>query len=118
MPALQAFWTRIDEVIGHQRRYNRADFRTLAAECGFRFVDARYFMFFLSPLLLLSRLAARPDRGKIAEDQLWALVNKMHRVPSKPVNTMLGMVFQCETPLGHHVHFPWGTSVLAVLQKP
>jgi hypothetical protein len=75
-------------------------------------------MFFLSPLLLLSRLAARPEMDKTAEARLWSLVAKMHRVPPKPINTILAKVFESETPLGHHLHFPWGTSVLAVLQKP
>jgi hypothetical protein len=42
----------------------------------------------------------------------------MHRVPNPVVNEALGLIFACETPLGHYLPFPWGSSVLAVLQKP
>jgi 2-polyprenyl-3-methyl-5-hydroxy-6-metoxy-1,4-benzoquinol methylase len=117
-PALRSFWTWNDEIVGHQRRYSRADFRRLADDCGYRLLDARYFMFFLSPLLLVSRLARSPRTDSMSKDQLWALLRKMHRVPNAAVNTALAGVFGCETPLGHHVSFPWGTSILAVLQKP
>jgi hypothetical protein len=27
-------------------------------------------------------------------------------------------VFYAETPLGHHLSFPWGTSILGVFEKP
>jgi SAM-dependent methyltransferase len=118
VPALRAFWTWNDEVVGHQRRYSRGDFRRLAGECGLDLVDARYFMFFLSPLLLMSRLAAKPDLSKLPKERVWALVEKMHRVPQPPVNTALALAFRAETPLGHLLPFPWGTSVLAVLRKP
>ena len=42
----------------------------------------------------------------------------MHRVPSVPINLTLTWIFSLETPLGHWISFPWGTSILAVLRKP
>jgi hypothetical protein len=45
-------------------------------------------------------------------------VEKTHRVPAAPVNALLSLAFCCETPLGHLLPFPWGTSILAVLRKP
>jgi hypothetical protein len=30
----------------------------------------------------------------------------------------LAAVFAAETPLGHFLRFPWGTSVLGVFRKP
>jgi|SRR5579864_1215210 len=117
-PALRSFWTWNDEVVGHQRRYSRTDFRRLAGACGYRLLDTRYFMFFLSPLLLASRLARRPRLDALSQDELWSLVERMHKIPSPVVNALLEFVFRCETPLGHYLPFPWGTSILAVLQKP
>ncbi len=117
-PALRAFWSWNDEVAHHVRRYSRADFRRLAAACGYRLLDARYFMFFLSPLLLAARLAVRPDLESMSRERVREIMARMHRVPTPIVNAALGLIFSCETPLGHYLPFPWGSSVLAVLQKP
>jgi SAM-dependent methyltransferase len=116
-PALQRLWTWNDEVVGHQRRYSRAQLDGLARACGFRVLDTRYFMFLLSPMLLASRLLKAPDLAKLSQAEVWTLIERSHRVPSTPVNTLLRWVFDLETPLGHLLPFPWGTSVLAVLQK-
>jgi 2-polyprenyl-3-methyl-5-hydroxy-6-metoxy-1,4-benzoquinol methylase len=116
-PALQRLWTWNDEVVGHQRRYSRAQLGDLARECGFRVLDVRYFMFLLSPMLLASRMLKAPDLSKLSQDEVWALVERSHRVPPEPFNTLLRGVFNLETPLGHLLPFPWGTSVVAVLQR-
>jgi trans-aconitate methyltransferase len=118
VPALDVFWTWNDEVAHHQRRYCRADFRRLADRAGYRLRDARYFMFFLSPLLLASRFAAHRRLRHMTETQRRSIASRMHRTPLRPINAALAAAFGCETPLGHHLRFPWGTSLLAVLQKP
>ncbi len=92
-PALRTFWTWNDEVVHHVRRYVKADFRRLAAACGYRLLEARYFMFFLSPLLLAARLAVRPDLKAMSREQVQQLVQKMHRVPGPVVNAALGLIF-------------------------
>jgi SAM-dependent methyltransferase len=117
-PALQRFWTWNDEVAGHQRRYSKADFVTLSRETGFELCDCRYFMFFLSPLLVLSRWLTRRRASASSPDRVRELMRAMHRVPSPVANTLLGAVFACETPLGHYLPFPWGTSLLGVFRKP
>ena len=116
-PALQRFWTWNDEAVHHQRRYSRADFRRLAEACGFELVSTRYFMFLLSPLLLAARWR-RPDLARMTDEQRRALLERTHRVPHPLINASLGSIFACETPLGHWLPFPWGTSILAVLRKP
>jgi SAM-dependent methyltransferase len=118
VPALRAFWSWNDEISGHRRRYRAADFRRLASSCGLELVDARYFLFFLSPLLWLSRFLTRPRTPRARRDRLDRRVEAMHRVPRPLINLVLGACFASETPLGHHVPFPWGTSILAVLRKP
>lgn len=115
-PALQAFWTYNDDFAGHQRRYSRADLQSLAATTGFDLVRSRYFMFFLSPLLVLSR--ARKPRPEMPEEEKHALLAHTHRAPPRPVNEALALIFGAEALMGWRLSFPWGTSILGVFRKP
>ena len=117
-PALMCFWTWNDEVAHHQRRYTRRDFAKLADKTGFVLHDARYFMFFLSPLLLVSRWLTRHKVAGSSSEGTRTISRAMHRVPNPMINFALKALFAAETPLGHYLRFPWGTSMLAVLQKP
>lgn len=114
-PAFERFWSYNDDLAHHLRRYTRADYARLARETGFTLIDARYFMFFLSPLYLLSRM--RPGLDKLNEQEKKALVLKQHQIPAKPINAALSAIFSAETPMGHWLRFPWGASVLGVFQK-
>lgn len=114
-PALPLFWSYNDELVGHQRRYRRGDFRQLAARVGLELVRTRYFLFFLSPLLLLSRMK-RPPSG-MTEQEKRRLLARTHRVPSWPLNAALALIFAAESPMGWYLPFPMGTSILAVLRK-
>jgi SAM-dependent methyltransferase len=115
-PALRCFWTYIDDLGHHVRRYSRPDFARLAEASSFRLWRSRYFMFFLSPLLLLSRLRA-PDLAKMTPEDILAHLRRTHGVPPKPFNSVLACLFSCETPLGWWLPFPWGTSVLGIFRK-
>lgn len=116
-PALQCFWSYNDELAHHVRRYAKPDFLRLAEATGLRLLRTRYFMFFLSPLLWLSRLK-RPNVGEMSEEALRRLMRRTHRVPPGPVNGLLRFIFDLETPVGLKLPFPWGTSILGVFQKP
>jgi SAM-dependent methyltransferase len=118
VPALRRFWTWNDEFARHQRRYHRAELVDLGRECGYEPLDARYFMFLLSPLLLASRLASGRVARNLDEDRRRELAARMHRIPHPVVNEVLSAAFGLETPLGHVARFPWGGSLLAVLRKP
>lgn len=113
VPAFPRLWSWNDDAARHQRRYTIATLSDTARRAGFRVADARYFMFFLSPLLVLSRLGG-PGRDA-TESEIQARMERSHAVPAWPVNEALAAVFGAETPLGHAVRFPWGTSLLAVL---
>jgi uncharacterized protein involved in propanediol utilization len=71
-------------------------------------------MFFLSPLLWLSRKARSKQLGKEA---ILEAMEQEHKVPSPILNKLLSLVFCAETPLGHIVSFPWGTSILGIFEK-
>jgi SAM-dependent methyltransferase len=116
-PALDFFWSSNDELVHHLRRYCRADLQKLADATGLELVDARYFMFLLSPLLFLRRRRGRPaERLSDTEKQRW--LEREHRIPPQWLNAILGAIFAAETPLGLYVSFPWGTSILGVFRKP
>ncbi len=116
-PALERFRTVNDELVHHVRRYSRADFQQLARDCGLELVTSHYFMFFLSPLLILSRWLAPATAGMSRAD-IRDYVNRTHRVPAAPINQVLRLIFSMETPLGLWLPFPWGTSLLGVFRKP
>lgn len=115
-PALKQFWSYNDTLAQHLRRYNYRDYRDLASRSGLEFCDARYFMFFLSPLYLLSRI--KPGIAKMSDAEKKALVLKQHAIPAKPINSVLSAIFSAETPIGHWIRFPWGTSILGIFRKP
>jgi SAM-dependent methyltransferase len=114
-PAFPTFWSYNDDLAHHLRRYKKADFQRLAADAGMRLVDCRYFMFFLSPLYLISRL--KPGIRNRPLDEQREIVDKQHRIPTSAINKILTASFCAETPLGHWLPFPWGTSILGVFQK-
>jgi SAM-dependent methyltransferase len=114
-PAFPQLWSYNDDMAHHLRRYRRADFVRLARESGLTLCDSRYFMFFLSPAYVLSRI--KPTFATMSSVQKNELISKQHQVPSQLINGVLSAVFAAETPLGHHLRFPWGTSILAVLKK-
>ncbi len=116
-PALKFFWSYNDELVHHVRRYSKANFRSLAAATGLELCDVRYFMTLLSPLLLLSRLK-RPDVPNMSVDEINEHQRRTHRIPSAPINALLASVFSLETPLGHWLPLPWGTSILGVFRCP
>jgi 2-polyprenyl-3-methyl-5-hydroxy-6-metoxy-1,4-benzoquinol methylase len=116
-PALNFFWSYNDELVHHVRRYSKPDFRRLAQETGFELCDARYFMTLLSPLLLLSRLK-RPDVENMSLDDINEHQRRTHQVPIAPINALLRGVFSLETPIGHWLPFPWGTSIFGVFRRP
>jgi 2-polyprenyl-3-methyl-5-hydroxy-6-metoxy-1,4-benzoquinol methylase len=117
-PAFNCFWSYNDVLAHHVRRYQKSDYENLAAATAFKLLDVRYFMFFLSPLLIASRLFANVNLERTTADEKQSLLSKTHRVPNVIVNTVLSAVFAAETPIGKWLRFPWGTSVLVALQKP
>ena len=116
-PALQMFWTWNDDAVRHVRRYCKADFRRLAEACGLKLLAAGYFQFFLSPLLPVSRWVTSAQKRNADATKQAQWVAAMHRVPSPAINEPLAALFSLETPLGHCIPFPWGTSILAVFKK-
>lgn len=116
VPAFQWLWSYNDDLARHLRRYTRNELSQIATEVNLEVLDVRYFMFLLSPMYLLARKSF--GIRKLNDDQICRLRKKMHAVPPNPWNFALATVFALETPIGHLVRFPWGTSVFGVFRKP
>ena len=114
-PALPFFWSYNDEFAHHVRRYTRKDFTKLALNCDLALVEARYFMFLLSPLYWLSRKTM--SIKKLSQDRKGKWAIKAHKISGYWVNETLAAIFALESPVGHFLRFPWGTSILGVFQK-
>jgi SAM-dependent methyltransferase len=114
-PALDFFWSYNDEFVKHVRRYDKRKYQELAKNSGLILKEARYFMFYLSPLYWLSR-KTRPKQ--LNEEQMAKLYKEEYKTPHPIINNALKAVFYLETPIGHHVSFPWGTSILGIFEKP
>ncbi|HZM23702.1 MAG TPA: methyltransferase domain-containing protein [Anaerolineales bacterium] len=115
-PALKFFWTYNDDFAHHQRRYSRQDFRILGKQTSLELLRTQYFMFFLSPALLLSRILFRPPELATRE-QLRNHIIQAHNIPVKPINGLLTNLFSIEAAMINFVNFPWGTSILAVFKR-
>ena len=115
-PALQCFWTYNDDLAHHQRRYCKQDFRALGEYADLKLLRTDYFMFFLSPALLLSRMLFRPPTSATTE-QLQDHLARTHRIPAQPINEALAKIFSLEASMVNHINLPWGTSILALFQR-
>lgn len=115
-PALNFFWTYNDQLAHHQRRYSKQDFFALGECTDLEVLRTEYFMFFLSPALLLSRILFRPP-ALATPEQLRDHLARTHRIPAKPLNNMLTMALSIEAFMVDFVDFPWGTSILAVFKR-
>ena len=115
-PALRFFWTYNDDLTRHQRRYCKQDFRVLGESVGLEVLRTDYFMFLLSPALLLSRLLS-PPAASATPEQLRDHVARTHRIPPRLINEALAKIFSLEASMVNHLAFPWGTSILALFQR-
>ena len=115
-PAIKFFWTYNDDFTHHQRRYSSHDFRILGKQTGFELLRTDYFMFFLSPALLFSRILFRPPESATSE-QLRNHIKQAHNIPAQPLNRLLTNFFSIEAAIINFVNFPWGTSILAVFKR-
>jgi len=115
-PALEIFRSYNDDLVHHLRRYTRSHFARLASSSSLKLLRSRYFMFFLSPLLLARRWKPAAVAA-MTRDEIRNLLARTHSVPPALLNRPLSAIFSLETPLGWYVPFPWGSSILGVFEK-
>jgi len=109
VPAHPALWSAHDEAMGHVRRYSRDSLRALLEGAGFSVLFLRHFMGFLFPVMapvkLLQRLWGDPEE------------TVSYNWPA-PVNGALVGLCRFEAALMESVNIPFGTTLVAVAERP
>jgi SAM-dependent methyltransferase len=109
VPAMAWFYSRYDKLVGHWMRYDQKSLEQLCARSGVKRIDARYWGFFMTPLILW-----RKWRLKNCASPREA-VERGFATPAPWINQALGLLMQFET--GLFKRPPLGTSLMALLQK-
>ena len=112
VPAFMFLWSEHDVVNEHQRRYRRAEVRTLLERAGLAIQRLTYFNFYLFGLAGADRLATRISGRRVSRELT---------VPPSWINSLMNGTFRAERHRvadGRRLPYPFGLSVLAVGRKP
>lgn len=110
VPAFMTLWGPHDVALHHFRRYRRKEMARKLEEAGFEIVRNSYSVFFLFPLVGLSRLVEKLKRGPAKAS-----------LPLFPkwLNELLIGIQKMEAKLILGLgNLPWGSSVVTVARKP
>lgn len=107
VPALNLLWDQHDVINHHYRRYTAGSLHRLLAPIG-RVVELRYFFRSLVVPKLAVKLVNMAGLRKLAQ----------HNLPSPRVNRLMHAVCSFEDRLLRKLPIPFGTSLLAVVERP
>ena len=111
VPAFQALWGPHDVALHHFRRYRRGEVRERLEKAGFKVRRCGYSVFFLFPLVLVSRLLEKLRPGPAHAS--------LPMVPSWANKALIKLqTFEARLIYGSKIDLPWGSSVMAVAEKP
>lgn len=111
VPQHRFLWTVVDQCSFHKRRYARRELVEKVEQAGFEIIRATGFVFFLLPLMLLSRVSRRRDHDDfdpVAELEVGHLLNAA-------LERALGAE---RILIERGLSFPAGGSILAVARRP
>ena len=108
VPAYQWLWSKHDEHHHHYRRYSKKSLREIAKKSHLLIKKTSYFNTFLFPIAASVRLFNN------------AINKKYSMQPSLPpylVNKILRIIFSSESKLLKRLNFPFGLSLISILEK-
>jgi len=108
VPAYQWLWGPHDVALMHYRRYSRTQVRKLLVSNGFVIERLSYHIFFLFPLVALSRFMSKFKKGEPDA--------KLPNLP-KFVESFFKVVQMAEAAIIARSNLPWGSSIVAVARK-
>jgi SAM-dependent methyltransferase len=111
VPAFGWLWSPHDVALHHFRRYRRSEVRAKLAAAGLEPVRASYAVFFLFPLVLVSRLVERLRSGP-AKASLPAVPPWLNRA------LIALQSWEGDLIVRRGFALPWGSSVVALARKP
>jgi len=111
VPQYMFLWSSLDDIVRHKRRYSKAELLEKLRRHGFDIVYCTSYVFFLFPLMLISRLIdRRRDQSQTDEQAL----EKRVTFP-KALNWVLGLVMRMdETLIRLGISLPFGGTLLVV----
>ncbi len=121
VPAFMWLWTHNDDLNAHVRRYTAGELKEKLLSTGFKVDRVTYNNFFVFPLAATLLLLRRSSDAKkelashhVSEDEY-----QVEMEPASPmVNAILTQVGKVESGLIRHINLPFGTSLIAIAQKP
>lgn len=111
VPQHPFLWSATDEYACHKRRYIRRELVAKVERAGFKVEHVSSFVFFLFPLMIISRLiqSIYPDRDDAIDEGFYV---------SRPVNRLFSSVMALERFLiKKGISFPMGGSLLLAARK-
>lgn len=115
VPQYQFLWSKLDELVKHQRRYSKADLVSKLHKQGFDVVFQSSFVFILFPLMLVSRLL---DRSHVPSDEFSADEFKKRVKFPRFLNWVMDkLMYIDEFLIGLGLSLPYGGSLLVVARK-
>jgi SAM-dependent methyltransferase len=109
VPAFMSLWGPHDVALMHHRRYRLGEVRSKLTAAGFKMRRASYSVFFLFPVVVVVRFFEKRRKGE-AKANLVA-------VPGWANAALIGLQKLEAAAIGL-VSLPWGSSVIAVAEKP
>jgi len=109
VPAYQWMWGVQDEVAHHFRRYNMRSVSKLVYLNGFYFLKKSYFNTFLFPPVAIVRLVSKWFNKKSRESDF--------EINNRLLNPLLSFIFNMEIKLLRRFNFPFGVSILLILER-
>jgi ubiquinone/menaquinone biosynthesis C-methylase UbiE len=121
VPAHPSLWGYFDEGSHHCRRYQQAELETKLRSAGFRVEFLTYYMALIFPLVWLTRkltgLVASGNKSASIEQATALTLAEFKVIPV--VNPILAWLLVWESRiLSRRRKLPFGTSLLALVQKP
>ena len=107
VPAFQSLWGVTDKLGHHKRRYRRGQIVVKLKKAGFKIERATYFNTFLFLPIAFVRLVVR----------MFGINMNSENTSLGFVNKLLYYIFHLESKLLRVMNFPFGISILAVVQK-
>lgn len=109
VPAFKSLWGPHDVALHHFRRYRVQEMALFLSTSGFTVVKKSYSVFFLFPAVVLVRIFEKRKKGSARAS-----------LPDFPpvINKLLTGLQSLEAKLILSTSLPWGSSVIAVAQKP
>jgi len=109
VPAFKTLWGPHDVALMHFRRYTGRQMADRLRNAGFRVMRMSYSVFFLFPVVVMVRILEKMKRGEAKAS--------LPQVPPWLNRSLIGLQ-NAEAGLISKLSLPWGSSVLAVAQKP